>query len=260
MAVGVTEEAFLLRVQGGAEGAVFGIGGGVNFGYVWCVGHGEVVQEVLGVVEFVDFDVGGYAGVAEGVEAFAGVAHGDEEFVSCYEHFLGAAVHGLAIRDVGGGNVHADHAVGVSCREALALEGCGAFDMGVFIEPGDALHGGEFRERRGAAQARAQEHFDSGHEIRVRLLARVVQDELEQAARLGHDDEFLRPLAIEWRRARGSYGAAWAQPVGVVDFGCGWHESGCIFGKVEGVGWADRTWHEVARLTQRKEDRDRDAE
>ena len=158
---------------------MFGIGGGVDFGDVWRVGDGEVVEEVLGVVEFVDFDVGGYAGVAEGVEAFAGVAHGDEEFVSCDEHFLGVAVHRLAVGDVGGGNVHAVHAVGVAWGEAVALEGVGAFDMGVFVEPRDALHGGEFREWRGAAQARAQEHFDSGDEIGVRLFALVVQDELE---------------------------------------------------------------------------------
>ena len=189
---------------------MFGIGGGVDFGDVWRVGDGEVVEEVLGVVEFVDFDVGGYAGVAEGMEAFAGVAHGDEEFVACDEHLLGAAVHGLAVGDVGGGNVRADHAVGVSWGEAVVLEGGGAFDMGVFVEPGDALHGGEFREWRGAAEARAQQHFDSGDEIGVRLFALVVQDELEQAARLGHDDEFLRPLAVERRGARGSYGAVWA--------------------------------------------------
>jgi len=63
VAVGVTEEAFLLRLQGGKEGAVFGIGGGVDFGDVWCVGDGEVVEEVVApIMELVAAETGSQSG------------------------------------------------------------------------------------------------------------------------------------------------------------------------------------------------------
>jgi hypothetical protein len=66
-----------------------------------------------------------------------------------------------------------------------------AGDVGEFIEPRDALVVIEGLEGGCAANAGAEEGFDEGGELGAGFVTFGVDEQLEEAAGLGHNDEFL---------------------------------------------------------------------
>lgn len=151
--------------------------------------------------------------------AFVIIGDGGEKFVAGDEDFLGAALDGVAHDGALGADILAFDAVGFAGREGFG-EGGAADDVGDFIEPGEALLGGERGEGGGAAGAAAEEGGDGRTEVIGDFGFGVGEDELEEATGLGHEDEFRGGLAGDGGVAGGGNSAVFAEPVIVVHGSC----------------------------------------
>lgn len=155
-----------------------------------------MIKQGLHFVPLVNFKRDRQVDVGEGVDSFALVADRDNQLVARDEDFLGAAFHALPVDDLVGGDIHAGDSVVISCDKSRA-EVRGALDMSYLVQPCDALNLRKLHERRCAAKPSAEQGVNGRRQLGACFFSVAVEDELQEAARLGHQDEFLGGLPRE---------------------------------------------------------------